>query len=128
VTKAILIYSTVLSLSMRNHLTTHLRPQRKTKQCIVGKHKSISTPISERVALKTVSVPFIDDSGRVVNGLVLLDYFLLTTLVRAGFANQLGTKGPKKSLTVDAVGGGVGTVVRSQGVHLPFAPHIRDRS
>ncbi|CAB4006844.1 Hypothetical predicted protein, partial [Paramuricea clavata] len=65
----------------------------------------ISTPISERVALKTVSVPFIDDSGRVVNGLVLLDSGSETTLVRAGFANQLGIKGPKQSLTVDAVGG-----------------------
>ncbi|CAB4018436.1 Hypothetical predicted protein, partial [Paramuricea clavata] len=83
----------------------------------------ISTPISERVALKTVSVPFIDDSGRVVNGLVLLDSGSETTLVRAGFTNQLGIKGPKQSLTVDAVGG-VRTVVKSQRVHLPFAPHI----
>ena len=83
----------------------------------------ISAPISERVALKTVSVPFIDDSGRVVNGLVLIDSGSETTLVRAGFANQLGIKGPKQSLTVDAVGR-VRTVMKSQRVHLPFAPHI----
>ena len=42
-----------------------------------------STPISERViALKTVSVPFVDDSGRVVKGLVLLDSGSESTLVR----------------------------------------------
>ena len=63
-------------------------------------------PGANRVALKTIAVPFVSDSGQVVMGLVLLDSGSETTLTKTGFANQLGISGPKTTLTVDTVGGG----------------------
>ncbi|XP_048586794.1 uncharacterized protein LOC116618440 [Nematostella vectensis] len=53
-------------------------------------------------------------------GLVLLDSGSETTLVRTGFAKQLGISGPRQNLTVDTVRG-VSTTVKSERVHLPFA-------
>lgn len=45
------------------------------------------------------------------------------TLIRTGFANQLGIQGPKQNLAVEAVGG-IRTTVKSQRVRLPFAPSV----
>ena len=56
-------------------------------------------------------------------GLVLLDSGSETTLIRTGFASQLGISGPRTTLTVDTVGG-VSTTAKSQRVHLPFAPSV----
>lgn len=56
-------------------------------------------------------------------GLVLRDTGSETTLIRTGFAAQLGVQGPKQNLTVDAVGG-VTTTVKSQRVPLSFAPSV----
>ena len=78
---------------------------------------------TSKVALKTVTVPFVSDSGQIIMGLVLLDRGSETTLIRTGFAAQLGIQGPKQNLTVDAVGG-VTTTVKSQRVRLPFAPSV----
>ena len=63
-------------------------------------------PGANKVALKTIAVPFVSDSGQVVMGLVLLDSGSETTLIRTGFASQLGISGPRTTLTVDTVGGG----------------------
>ena len=63
-------------------------------------------PDANKVALKTIAVPFVSDSGQVVIRLALLDSRSETTLIRTGFANQLGISGPKTTLTVDSVGGG----------------------
>lgn len=87
-----------------------------------GKTQTKLTDVSE-VALKTVVVPFKSDSGQVVMGLVLLDSGSEMTLLRTGFANQLGIQGPKQNLTVDAVGG-VSATVKSQRVRFPFAPSV----
>ena len=76
-----------------------------------------------QVALKTVVVPFVNSAGEIVRGTVLLDSGSETTLIRAGFANQLGVSGRRQNLTVDAVGG-VRTILKSQRVHLPFAPAV----
>ena len=81
-------------------------------------------PGANKIALKTIAVPFVSDSGQVVMGLVLLDSGSETTLTITGFANQLGISGPKTTLTVDTVGGGVSTTAESQRVHLPFAPSV----
>ena len=78
---------------------------------------------TSKVALKTVTVPFVSDSRKIIMGLVLLDRGSETTLIRTGFAAQLGVQGPKQNLTVDAVGG-VTTTVKSQRVRLPFAPSV----
>ena len=65
-----------------------------------------SMPGANKVALKAIAVSFVSDSGQVVMGLVLLDSGSETTLIRTGFANQLGISGPRTTLTVDTVGGG----------------------
>ena len=74
-------------------------------------------------ALKTVVVPFVNSAGEIVRGTVLLDSGSETTLIRAGFANQLGISGRRQNLTVDAVRG-VRTILKSQRVRLPFAPAL----
>ncbi|XP_048578061.1 uncharacterized protein LOC116619333 [Nematostella vectensis] len=101
----------------REPLTVELPPGDKEVHC--GKAQA-STPSVNKVALKTVAVPFTSDSGQVVMGLVLLDSGSETTLVRTGFAKQPGISGPRQNLTVDTVGG-VSTTVKSERVHLPFA-------
>ena len=53
-------------------------------------------PGANKVTLKTIAVPFVSDSGQVVMGLVLLDSGSETTLIKTGFANQLGISGPKR--------------------------------
>ena len=70
-----------------------------------------------------MSVPFVSDSGQIIMGLALLDTGSGTTLIRTGFAAQLGDQGPKQNLTVDAVEG-VTTTVKSRRVRLPFAPSV----
>ena len=52
-------------------------------------------PGANKVAFKTIAVPFVSDSGQVVMGLVLLDSGSETTLIRTGIANQLGISGPR---------------------------------
>ena len=71
------------------------------------------------VALKIVFVPFVNSAREIVRGTVMLDSGSQTTLIRAGFANQLGVSGRRQNLTVDAVGG-VRTILKSQRVRLPF--------
>ena len=78
---------------------------------------------TSKIALKTATVPFVSDSGQIIMGLVLLDTSSVTTLIRTGFAAQLGVQGPKQNLTVDAVGG-VTTTVKSQRVRLSFVPSV----
>ena len=75
------------------------------------------------VALKIVVVPFVNSAREIVRGTVLLDSGSETTLIREGFANQLGVSGRRPNLTVDAVGG-VKTILKSQRVRLPFAPAV----
>jgi hypothetical protein len=58
-------------------------------------------------------------------GTVLLDSGSETTLIRSGFAKQLGVQGQRQNLTVDAVGG-VRTTLKSQRVCVPFAPAVTD--
>ena len=101
-------------------LTIELPQESKGAHC--GKAQA-SMPGANKVALKTIAVPFVSDSGQVVMGLVLLDSGSETTLIRTGFANQLGISGPRTTLTVDTVGG-VSTTSKSQRVHLPFAPSV----
>ena len=84
-------------------LTVELSQESKGAHC--GKAQA-SMPGANKVALKTIAVPFVSDSGQVVMGLVLLDSGSETTLTITGFPNQLGISGPKTTLTVDTVGGG----------------------
>ena len=76
-----------------------------------------------KVALKTVTVPFVSDSGQIITGLVLLDTGSETTQITTVFAAQLDVQSSKQNLTVDAVGG-VTTTVKSQRVRLPFVPSL----
>ncbi|CAB4028464.1 Pao retrotransposon peptidase superfamily [Paramuricea clavata] len=61
----------------------------------------------------------------VILGTVLLDSGSETTLIRSGFAKQLGVQGQRQNLTVDTVGG-VRTTLKSQRVCVPFAPAVTD--
>ena len=97
-------------------------PSQGNKGLHCGKAQA-RVPSTNKVALKTVVVPFVCDSGQVIMGLVLLDSGSETTLIRTGFANQLGISGPKANLTVDTVGG-VSTTVKSQRVRLPIASSV----
>ena len=83
----------------------------------------VNASCPSKVALKTVVVPFVTDAGEIVMGTVLLDSVSETTLIRIGFAKQLGVQGQRQNLTVDAVGG-VRTTLKSQRVRLPFAPSL----
>ena len=67
----------------------------------------------------------IQGGGGVVLGTVLLDSGSETTLIRSGFAKQLGVQGQRQNLTVDTVGG-VRTTLKSQRVRVPFALAVTD--
>ena len=100
----------------KNQQIVELPTENKGARC--GKAQGHLTGTS-KVALKTLTVPFVSDSTQITMGLVLLDTGNETTLIRTGFAGQLGVQGPKQNLTVDAVGG-VTTTVKSQRVHCPL--------
>ena len=72
-----------------------------------------------KVALKTILVPFVSDPGQVIMGSVLQDSGNKTCLVRSWFANQLGSSYHKRCLTVDT-----GTAQMEQ----EYAPHLIQRS
>lgn len=96
-------------------LVVELLPENKGVHC--GRVQTEMSNFS-KAALKAVPVPFLT-----VYGTVLLDSGSETTLIRTGFANQLGLRGPRQSLNADAVGG-VHTTIKSQRVSLPFAPSV----
>jgi hypothetical protein len=111
----------VNSCEKGHHKLLHVLPK-SPKGVHCGKAQ-VSSSGSGRVALKTVIVPFVKDSGGLVLGTVLLDSGSETTLIRSGFAKQLGVQGQR--LTVDTVGG-VRTTLKSQRVRVPFAPAVTD--
>ena len=99
---------TVDSCEKGDHKLLHVTPiPSSSEQDSKGVHcalhnTQVNMTRSCRVALKTV-VPFVNSAGEIVRGTVLLDSGSETTLIRAGFANQLGVSGRRQNLTVDAV-------------------------